>query len=337
METEGNNPAPTEAATTMPAVGDAAVSPAPAAVAPAASIAAKAPIIEPYTFPSRELLNGPELRRLTADYNEILCVLARRFASLFRVEFDLSLASFQTPTFRQFATSHPQTTHFTLFKIEPLRGIGLIEINPAFALALTERLMGGPGQLDASSRNLTEIEIALFDQVVQMFTQGWCEHWAAYKPLKPVVIGHENDSRYLQTSPSDAPLFLATVNAHLGDVCSKIQFALPFSSLDPLLEKIRAELAPPAESAPGPAAPAAKAAAWNPAYDDVRMAITAQMPGPQITARELPKLKVGDVLDLPAESASQVQLRLGEAARFTGRLGRCDDKWAVEVIQVLKS
>lgn len=328
METPGNNPTETQAA-------PAAAGMVTAAAAPIAD--AKAAVIKPYNFPSHTLLNDPEVRRVTADYNEILCVLARRFASLLRAEFDLSLASLQTPTFRQFAANHPQPTHFTLFRVEPLRGIGLIETNPSFALALTERLMGGPGQPDAASRHLTEIEVALFDQVAQMFAQGWCEHWAAYKLLKPVLIGHENESRYLQTSPADAPLLLATVNAHLGDVCSTLQFAVPFSTLDPLLEKIRAELAPAADSLPQAPTAVAKSAAWNPTYDDVRMAITAQMPGPQITARQLPGLKVGDLLDMPVESASHVQLCLGEKARFTGRLGKCDDKWAVEVIQVLKS
>ena len=330
METPGNNPAPTAAEAAPMAADDVTAAPEPV-------VNAKAAVIEPYNFPPRALLNDPELRRITADYNEILCVLARRFASLFRAEFDLSLSSLQTPTFRQFATNHSKPTHFTLFRVEPLRGIGLIEINPSFALSLTDRLMGGAGQPDTASRNLTEIEVALFDQVAQMFAQGWCEHWAAYKLLKPVLIGHENESRYLQTSPADAPLLLATVNAHLGDVCSTIQFAVPFSTLESLLEKIRAELAPPADSLPQATAAAAKPAAWNPTYDDVRMAITAQMPGPQITARQLPGLKVGDLLDLPVDSANRVQLSLGDKARFTGRLGKCDDKWAVEVMQVVKS
>ncbi len=328
MESEENKPASTETAATAPAVtGSTSPSPAPATMSVSE--------LKPYEFPARLLLNDPELRRVTADYNEILLVLSRRFATLFRAEFDISLASLQTPSFRQFATSHTGLTHFTMFKIEPLRGIGLLQIPQSFALAITNRLMGGAGQPEAADRELTEIEVALFDLFVQLLVQGWCEHWNIGKPLKPMLLGHETDSKYLQTSPAEAPMLLTTLNLHIGEFCSKAQLAIPFSTFDPMLEKLRSELKPPADAVSAAVAPA-KAGVWNAAYDDVRATITAQMSGPRLTARDLPRLKVGDLIDLPAESVGDVQLRLGNTTRFTGRLGQCDDKWAVEVIRVLK-
>ena len=64
------------------------------------------------------------------------------------------------------------------------------------------------------------------------------------------------------------------------------------------------------------------------------LALAAQLPGPQLLARALTDLRIGQVLDLPADAVQQVQLRLGGLTRFTGRLGTRDNYWAVEVTDV---
>jgi flagellar motor switch protein FliM len=290
-----------------------------------------------YELSQPTLFTAPELRRLTADYETIRRSCAARLSLLFRTEFELKLAALETPTFRQFAGGLAQPTHLTLFKVEPLRGIGVLEISPALALSLLDRLMGGPGTGDTAARELTEIEIALLGQVTHLLTEAWCAHWSGWKPLKSTLIGHENDPRYLQTSSPESSLLVANFAAQAGDSTGSIRLALPFSTLDPLLQKIRAELKPPADPAPPASSPAARTTAWNPALDHVNIPLSAQLSGPQITARELQKLKVGDVLPLPATAATAVQLKLNGVPRFQARLGTRDEHWAVEVLNALNS
>jgi flagellar motor switch protein FliM len=170
-----------------------------------------------------------------------------------------------------------------------------------------------------------------------VFLATWCAHCAAGRDWKPAVLGHECDGRYLQTAPADSPMLVARFEAKVGEAAGEVALALPFVTIEPLIQKLRTELQPPAEVLAAPLPPAtAGRAAWNPAFDDVRVALNAQLPGPQITARELPRLQVGDVLPLPAEAANLVHLRVGGTARFSGRLGTQDSHWAVEVLHVLK-
>ncbi|MEK7780690.1 MAG: flagellar motor switch protein FliM [Verrucomicrobiota bacterium] len=303
----------------------------PATVAGAASVGPK-----PYELSQRTLFSPHELRRLTADYDTIRRSCGVRLAVLFRSEFDFKLDSLETPTFRQFVGNLAQPTHLALFKVEPLRGVGVLEIAPALALCLLDRLMGGPGAAGAPARELTEIEVALLGQISQLLTEAWCAHWAGWKELKPALIGHESDPRYLQTSAPESTLLVANFTAQIGDCSGAVRLALPFTTLEPLLQKIRAELKPPVET-PTPAMAVPKATTWNPALDHVNIPINAELPGPQITARMLQTLKVGDVLSLPVEAANQVQLRLGGVTRFNARLGTRDEHWAVEVLNALKS
>lgn len=290
-----------------------------------------------YELSQPTLFNAHELRRLTADYETIRRSCAARLALLFRTEFDLKLAPLQTPTFRQFVSQLPTPTQVTLFKIESLRGIGVLEISPSLALVLLDRLMGGPGTANPTARDLTEIEVSLLGQVTHLLTEAWCAQWSGWKPLKSALIGNENDPRYLQTSPPDTSLLVATFEAQIGESTGRIRLALPFATLEPLLQKIRTELQPPTESPSHTPAPAPKPTTWNPALDHVSIPASAELPGPTITARQLQSLKVGDVLPLPTDAATLIQLKLSGVPRFQARLGTRDEHWAVEVLNALKS
>lgn len=290
---------------------------------------------QPYEFAQHALLSAPELRKLRSECEDFLRGVAMRLSAYLRMEFELAFVSLTTPTYRQFVSGLAQPTHLTLFKVEPLRGISVLEISPALGLAMTDRLMGGPGEAAAADRALSEIEVVLLDQVAQFFTEGWCDQWRRRQELKPSLLGHESDVRYLQTSPPDCAMLVATMSARLGKCTGQIQLAFPFSALEPLLQKLRAELKPAAESAAEVAMQ--KQGAWNSTLNDVSISIAAELLGPQLLARAIPKLKVGDVLEMPADSVNHIQLCLGGLTRFTGRLGTRDNYWAVEVINVLKT
>jgi flagellar motor switch protein FliM len=290
---------------------------------------------QPYDFAQHLLLSTHEVRKLRSNCEEFLGGLAMRLSIYFRMEFELTLVSLTTPTYRQFVSSLVHPTHLTLLKIEPLRGISVLEISPAFGMALTDRLMGGPGEATAAARELSEIEVALLDQVAQFITEGWCGQWSQRQELKTNLIGHESDASYLQTSPPDSAMLVAKISASLGKCTGQIQLAFPFTTLEPLLQKLRAELKPAAESVSDDKMP--KQRMWNSTLNDVKIAIAAQLPGPQLLGRAIPKLKVGDVIEMPTDSVNQVQLCLGGLSRFTGRLGTRDDFWAVEITNVLKT
>lgn len=321
-----------ETTTQSPSAPDTAES----SVASAAPVAAATAEPKVYELSQRTLFSAAELRRLTADYETIRRGCSVRLAVLFRTEFELKLDALETPTYRQFVSQLQQPTHVALFKIEPLRGVGVLEIAPALALNLLDRLMGGAGTSNQPPRQLTEIEVALLAQVSHLITEAWCAHWASWRELKSVAAGHENDPRYLQTSAPESPMLAATFTAQIGECTGLIRLALPFAMLEPLLQRIRAEVKPPVET-PVPAAAAAKPAPWNPALDHVNIPISAKLPGPLITARQLQALKVGDVLDLPEAASKEVELRLNGVPRFQGRLGTCENQWAVEVLNALKS
>ena len=123
----------------------------------------------------------------------------------------------------------------------------------------------------------------------------------------------------------------------LGDCVEQIHLAFPDYTIEPLVNRLTAPIEPAAQkSEPGqpPASATAQTLRWNRNLDDVTLPITAEWNGIKISVRDIARLKTGDLLELSPDSVNQVQLRLGGAPKFIGRLGTREQRWGVEITQV---
>src|ERR1700722_9017655 len=146
-----------------------------------------------------QMLPARELKRLRSHQEVFASSLAARLSSHLRSEILLKVANLQTIIFRQLTASWANPSHLTLFKIEPLRGVAVLEIQPVLGLAMVERLLGGSGQAHQRGLERSEIENALLEQTVQLILDEWCGQWKSVKELKPVILGCESNGRFVQT------------------------------------------------------------------------------------------------------------------------------------------
>ncbi len=289
--------------------------------------------IHAYDFRQPLFLSPSDLRRLRLRHEEFVRALAARLSIYLRLEFALQLSKLQTMTYQKFAEALPNPTHLSLFKVDPLRGIGLLEMRPRLGLTIVDRLLGGSAQSIAADHDLSEIERALLDQAVQLILAEWCNHWSGIQELHPVLLGHENSGQFLQTAPHDTIMLVLAMEAKLGGCVEQIQIVLPCFALEALIRKLGQNLQPVAqESETLPAK-----LQWNRNFDEVPVPISAIWDDLVLTARQVANLKPGDLLPLDARSTRQVKLRLGGVAKFEGHLGTTDGKWAVAVTNVLKN
>ncbi len=160
----------------------------------------KAADIRGHDFRQSGFLTPSELRRIRQRHEQFIRALAARLAIFLRLEFTLQLSKVQIVGYQKFIENLPSPTHITLFKTDPLKGVGLLVIPPRLGLTLVDRLLGGSGQAPEEGRDLSEIEIALIDQVATLVITEWCNHWPEMRGLHPSLLGHENNSRFLQTA-----------------------------------------------------------------------------------------------------------------------------------------
>lgn len=288
---------------------------------------------QPYDFRQPSFLSPHQMRRMRMRHETFLRSLSARLSLYLRLEFGVQMTRLHTVPFQKFVDELASPTHLTLFKAEPLRGICLLDLPPRLGLTIVDRLLGGPAHSISLERELSEIELALLNQAVGILLEEWCGQWAPVTDLRPEVLGHENNGRFLQSSSPDTVMLVVAVEARLGDCVEQMQFAFPCRTLEPLVGALNAI----SDKTEEPPAARPRPSRWNPALSHVRVPVVAEWQNLRLTARQLATLTPGDVLPLSPEQSNDVKVRLASVTRFNGRLGSAGDRLAVQLTSVLKS
>jgi flagellar motor switch protein FliM len=282
--------------------------------------------IRPHDFRQSGFLAASELRRIRQRHEQFIRSLAARLAMFLRLECNLQLSKVQIVGYQKFIESIANPAHITLFKTEPLKGISLLVTPPKLALQFCDRLLGGPAQMPEENRDLSDIETAISDQVATLITSEWCGQWPEMRDLHAQLLGHENNSKFLQTAPPDASMLIISVESNIAEQKETFHLVFPYATVEPLMRRLSPAM-PETETLPQRPAKTQ----WNAEFDSVNVPLTAEWQGLKLSAGDITRLRPGDTLALDPSCAAQVVVRLGNIQKFLGRPGTSDGKWAVQL------
>lgn len=285
-----------------------------------------------HDFRGAGVLSPGQTRALKTHQDDFAAALASRLSLFLRLDVSVKLTGLQTVLYQKMTQTWAEPSHLTLFKIEPLRGVCILEIPPRLGSAMVDRLMGGPGLPWEGDREFSEIEKALLEQAAQLVVSEWCGRWRGVKELKPAVLGQESNGRYVQTASPDTIMLSITVEARVGRCVEKIQIGLPHAAVEALIRQLNHEPEKVQEVLPSNLPKTAPK--WNKCFDDLCVPVRAEWEGLEMTARDILNLQVGDVLRMDPQCAGQVSVSVADEPRFDGRPGTIAGKWAVELTRV---
>lgn len=287
--------------------------------------------IEPYDFRNPIFLTEVELRRVRIRHEEFIRYLAARLSIFLRLEYSLKMSRLSTLTYSKYTETIPNPAHVVLFKIEQLFGVGVIDINPRLALTMVDRMLGGKGHSVQGERYLTEIEMNLVDDIVNIILEEWCRQWKSEQELDTSIIGHESNGRFLETSPADAIMLVLTMEAGVGDCSESIQIGIPYYTLEPIIKKMHDNKEKDLRNDVG----AAKKT-WMESFDRIGLPVTAEWDGEDLSVKEALHLRPGDVIRFPKSVLKQTRVRLSNSVKFTGEVGLEKGRVAVKINQKIE-
>ena len=144
--------------------------------------------------------------------------------------------------------------------------------------------------------------------------------------MRAAIIGHENNGRFLQTSPRDAIMLAMTLECNFGDCSEQIQIGVPYYTIEPVVKKMQAR-----RQKDTVVTPVVKRAEWQAAYDRITVPVRAEWPAFEVPLREIALLRVGDVLELAATVCTETQVLLNGSPKFVGTVGLDSDRVAVQL------
>jgi len=281
--------------------------------------------IKKYDFTNPIVLSDADLSLLKTKSEQFVYYLSGHLSMFLRTEFNLELDDLTASLYSSFVTSINSPSCVTLYKMQELNGVGLLDVNSHLSATVVDRILGGRGSTNPEERGLTDIEKALVEDFNLIILEEWCKQWQSIKTLNPVIIGTETTGKFLQTSPPDAMMLVMSMEASFGDVSGPMRIAVPYYTMEPVLSRLLSTASAEEKK------PVAKMPRWHEIYDDIPVDVSAEWDAFHLTLRDLSNLQVDDVIEMDPDLINNTHLRVEGRTCFTGEIGLEGDQVAFQV------
>ncbi len=280
---------------------------------------------ERFDFRRPDRMAKEQLRALQVLHERCARNLSTSLSAYLRTSMTLSVASVEQMAYAEFLKSVGDPTAFYALGIAPFDELGAMEIDPALAFALIDRMLGGSGQGAPVSRALTEIEQHVVDSIVKLLLEGLAETWKPVTNLAFSIRARETRPQMLQVSAPNERFVVVVFHVHVGEVSGRVTLCVPDAIVDAASAQfVQAWPKPRREMSAQERSWLVEHLARVPVA--VVPMIRATLPASAVLA-----LQPGEILRLPLAADRPIDVYAGGVRKWTGRLATEQGRLAVVV------
>lgn len=282
--------------------------------------------ILPYDFRNPAAVSESDLRVFELLYQNYIPDIAARLSNFLRMECTLKSTKLVGVPFAEFREVIPNPSFITLFRVDEMRGVGILDATMPVALAIADRLLGGKGKPPAAERDLTEIEIALLDDAVLLFLSTWAGLWGeGASKAQSEIVAHESNTLCLPMASSKEVFIVVELEIAIGETAGRLHLGVPFSMVEPRVRTIQETQKRLSETA------SPKQRQWRNQYAGITVPVFAEWKVRTMPLADTLRIRMGDIIELPATLINQARIHLSHGATFTGTVGIQDGNIAVQI------
>jgi flagellar motor switch protein FliM len=279
-----------------------------------------------YNFRRPDRVSKEQIHSINFLHDRFARNLATSLAAYLRAVTELSIVSVEQFSYAECLQALPDPTAFYALSLAPFEDLGALEINPAIAFAMIDRMLGGDGRGEIPNRALTEIEQNVIDSVVRLILEALTETWKPIvSDLKFGIRGRETRPQMLQVAAPNDVIVMIVFDVRIGESRGFINVCLPASMVESAgTEFVQAwkrqdRVIPPQERI------------WVHEHLS-RMPMTiSPVIETRLTGREVLALEPGDVVSLGHPVDEPIELRVGGLCKFVGRMVATDRRVLAQV------
>ncbi|TWT88387.1 Flagellar motor switch protein FliM [Pseudobythopirellula maris] len=290
--------------------------------------------VTPYDFKRPERVGKDQMRALQTMHEGFGRNFGAALSSLLRSIVEVKLTSVDQLTYSEFVFSLENPTCFNLVNAKPLEGQLILDINPSLLYPIIDRLLGGTGEANASTRRpLTEIELLLVGRITGLFLDEMRAAWENVIELELSVERVESNPQLVQIVPPNEVVVLVSFELTLGEVRGMMNLCIPFNTIERIGSKLSAN-------------------SWityskKPPTPETRQNISDQMSGSivevvvdlaetRIATKDLIGLRVGDVINTEKDKSTPLVVSVEGRRKFHASPGALKGHKAIQVIEALE-
>lgn len=278
-----------------------------------------------FNFRRPDRVSKDQIRSLHFIHDRFARNATTSLAAFLRTSIELSVVSVEQFSYSEFLMALPDPTAFYAIGMRPADALGAIELNPAVAFAMIDRILGGTGESGAPQRALTEIEQNVVDSVIKVILDHLTETWRTVTDIRFHIHARETRPQMLQVASWNEVVVLLAFDLKVGETRGLLNLCVPASVIEATgagfsqgWQQTRRE-------------PTTHEQEWlTENLGRVKLPVTTDVQT-RLTTRELIHLQAGHVLNLGVPAETEVNVRVGNIIKFKGRLATASGRAAVRV------
>lgn len=303
-----------------------------AVVAPASEAAGPAMAGGPQDFDFRRpnKFSREHVRALQIVNETFARQLGTVLSTTLRAVSQVTVASVNQVSYDDYVTSSPNPTLLALLSLEPLAGAGILQVPLPLAMSVLDRLLGGSGAGRYPGRSLTDIEEGLITEVLERCLQELASAFDSLVAINPEIVQLESNPQFAQVAAPSDMVVVVIFDTRIGGQEGQLSLCIPFSSLQPTLERVTGH------SLSGDRRPeelASAAVAVDLAIRGVPVDVSVRFTPVTLTSQEVVDLRPGDILPLGQPADRPLTVLAGDVALLSAVAGRKGKRLACRIVE----
>ncbi len=288
--------------------------------------------VKSYNFSSQD--------RIVRGRMPTLEMINERFARLFRISLfnmlrrsaEISIGGIQMLKFSEYIHSLFVPTSLNLMKVKPLRGTGLVVIDPKLVFILVDNYFGGDGRFHTKieGREFTPTEMRVIEMMLNLTFKDFKEAWAPVMPVEFEYINSEVNPQFANIVSPTEVVVVTTFHIELDGGGGDMHVTMPYSMVEPIREILDAGVQSDREDTDS-----RWAISLQEEMKEAEVEITSILAEVDLSLAEILKIKAGDII--PIDLPDAVSLCAEDIPVFKGYFGVHEGVNAIKIIKPIKS
>ena len=289
--------------------------------------------IVPYDLTSQEKIIRGRLPTLDIINQLFSRLFKNTFSTLMRKSVNVSTISTDTVKFGDFLRSLPVPSSMHIFRMEPLRGHGLVIVESKVVFAVVDTFFGGSGAKEAkiTDRDFSAIEIRMTKTVILSVLHDLEEAWRPVHTVTTSFVRSEINPQFAAIVPPTDIVLVILFEIEMENMTGTLTICLPYEAIEPVIPKLKAQFQSEKLEVDHVWVRRLRAELLS-----TEIEIIAELGTTEITPEGLMGFKVGDTLILGNDVTDPLILKVEGNPKFKGFPGVSRGNKAIQITEVIE-
>ena len=289
--------------------------------------------VKNYDFARPSKFSKEHLRTLEIIFEHFGRLLATNLPAYLRKSVNVDIVNSEVVIYSEFSNALSNPVLLGVVSMKPLAGNMVMEMASNLGFAIVDRLLGGTGTALDKERDFSEIELTIIERIFSICVNLLKEPWENVIKVTPRLERIETNSQFAQIISPTETIAIITINLKIGDVEGLMNVCLPYTLLEPVMDKLNTKFW---FSNMQEKDPTMYGEVIENVISKTKVPIKAILGESKVNVSDFVNLQIGDIIKFDKIVDQELDVYVGNIKKFNALPGYFEDKYAVRITDVIR-